>query len=506
MKIFNTNIKSIMKSSLNASLLSGVVLGVFGILSSCEKALDVEADGTISGDIYADQESIEQALVGAYYSLGGIYDGIDGGELFGGDFMLIPTLIVAQNASEVSWDGTNAPLYDDFVDNTILNTNQRIESNWRRAYEVINIVNNIIKNIDNVTTDQDKIHGEALAIRGMLYFELVRFWGKEYEDLTKTETSIPLLTEPIVFVEEIKTPTLATVEAVYTRVVSDLTTASTLLQSLGKNDVNVSYYVCQTYLMRASMHMGDYASAKAYADTIINSGTYSLSATPTEAFNNFSNSSEDIFAIQQTLSNNTGDITTGTGPTNYYSSLSGKGIGALRLQTAPFLGPTTLQNRPEFASNDLRGVRDMTTDDTSTPESIVGAFYRHITSTATYCSSKFMSSDRVIPVIRLAEIYLARAEAELMATSSVSTAIVDDLNATRSRAGLDSLSADAFPSTAELLDSIKTEKKREFIYEGLIFHDLKRWNDEIGNSTPETFGQDDKFVFPIPQSETDTWN
>ncbi len=72
----------------------------------------------------------------------------------------------------------------DFIDKDILKTNLRVESNWRRAYEVINTVNSILANIENVenATAKARIQGECQAIRGILYFEMVRLWGPQYEE------------------------------------------------------------------------------------------------------------------------------------------------------------------------------------------------------------------------------------------------------------------------------------------------------------------------------------
>ncbi|MFY0600795.1 MAG: RagB/SusD family nutrient uptake outer membrane protein [Cyclobacteriaceae bacterium] len=482
-----------------AALFLMILLG-----TSCDSLLDVDADGNISGDVYESEANIKSALSGAYYSLGGIYDGVDGGELFGGDFMLIPALFVAQNGSEVSWDRSNAPLYSDFIDNSVVNTNVRIESNWRRSYEVINLLNNVIKNIDNVTTEKDKIQGEALAMRAMLYFEMVRLWGPEYDASTTSTTTIPLLTEPIEEVEDITTPTLATVSAIYDRVETDLTQASTLLQPLGKNGTNISYYTCQAYLMRLAMHKGLYDDAESFADNILGANAFQLVNTPVEAFNNANNSTEDIFAIQQTISDNTGDITSGTGLTNNYASLNGVGIGAFRVLGGGLVTKaTSLQNGPQFSNADLRGMRDRDSNTQYTAADVNAAFYRHITSTSLFSPSKFMASDRVIPAIRLAEIYLARAEAIYQQNPSIDADAIADLNEIRTRANLVALQASDFGTADALMDSIKLEKKREFLYEGLIFHDLKRWDDGIGNpSTPAT---DAKFILPIPQAETDTW-
>ena len=92
--------------SLKHSLI--IIIGIITVLNvACDDLLDAEPEDNVVGNIYNSQENIEKALNGAYYNFGGINDGVDGGELFGGDFILIPTLIVAQNKAEVSWDGSN---------------------------------------------------------------------------------------------------------------------------------------------------------------------------------------------------------------------------------------------------------------------------------------------------------------------------------------------------------------------------------------------------------------
>lgn len=158
-------------------LISCLIL-ICSCLVSCDELLDIEAEGTISGDIYDTQENIEKALIGAYYGFGGINDGLAGGELMGGDFTLIPTLLSRRNNQEISWDDVNGAQYSNFMDKSILATNDRVQANWRRAYEVINTANNILANIDNVadTNTKNKIQGEALAMRGILYFEMIRSW------------------------------------------------------------------------------------------------------------------------------------------------------------------------------------------------------------------------------------------------------------------------------------------------------------------------------------------
>ncbi|MFY0653616.1 MAG: RagB/SusD family nutrient uptake outer membrane protein [Cyclobacteriaceae bacterium] len=492
-----------LRETLKVGYLKRAVIAVFVLISSCNQILEIEADDTISGDIYTDQANIEKALISAYFSFGGINDGSVGGELMGGDLILIPTLLARQNNTEISWDDVNGAQYSNFMDKTILAANDRVAANWRRAYEVINTLNNILVNIENVSdgTARSKIEGEALAMRGILYFEMIRLWGDAYTDLTMDKESIPLILNPITEVNEIVTPELATVKEVYDQAEADLSQASTLLQSLGKNDVYLSYYACQAYLMRLYMQKGDLLGAEVYANEIINSAQYELESDPMLAFNNPVNSREDIFAIQQTAANNAGDKSTGTGLPNYYSSITESGLGVMRIFEFSLIS-SLRPNGPQYSSADLRGKVDTNVDANTTAETVSAAFYTNVLNTSLLSSSKYLKSDRVIPRIRLAEVLLSRAEIIYEKNIKVIDPMaLADLNAVRDRAGLPILvEADFFNSFA-FYDSLKLERKRELIFEGIIFHDLKRWNDNIGL----TSARSPKFKLPIPQSETDTW-
>ena len=489
--------------------LSIAIVAMIISLSACESMLDVDAENTISGEILTNQEDIESALNGAYFNLMGIYDGGSGGQLLGGDFRLMATLLTRRNTQEIAWDDVNAPTYSDFIDKDILLTNLTVEANWVRAYEVINTVNNILLNIDNVAdaSAKNRIQGEALAIRGILYFEMVRLWGPQYQSGTLSTPVIPLFTEPINEIGEIETPTLATVEAIYTQSEADLTQAASLLQPLGKNGVSMSYYACEAYLMRMALQKNDFATAEDHANTIITSGEFSLMNSPLQAFNNKSNSAEDILAVQQTFANTTGDRSTDSGLANYFSSLTESGLGVMRIIGFSIYSDF-VNNGPRFSDIDIRGMVDTDVDETTKSTQITTAFYTNILNNLTISSSKYMTADKVIPIVRLAEVHLSRAEAIFeQNTGTIDNTALDDLNLIRTRAGLPALQVSDFADPFAFYDSLVLERNREFLYEGVLFHDLKRWStylDDVNISGSDPL--DDKFILPIPQSETDTWN
>ncbi len=461
------------------------IISLLAIVISCDDLLEVEAENTISGDIIIDSESALNVLEGAYFNLYGIFDGANGGELLGGDFKLIPTLLARDDGQEISWQSEVFPEYTRFAQKSFTEVNSRIEANWLRGYETISIANNILANIDLVTTNRASIEGQALAIRGLLYFEMVRLWASQYSDQTIGSSAIPIRLTPINTTEDLEEVTLATVGEVYQQVEQDLAQASGLLQGINIPKNRISYYAVEAYRGKVAMQKSDYSQAITHFDNVI-SGPFTLMENPLDAFNNSSPVTEDILAITQTTNSTTGNITSATGLSPIFSSLNATGFAAFQVLASTFgsLQKTFIPNNAKFYQSDIRHSIDTVATTLSQPEDIDSAFYR---ASGNLSSSKFIRGTDVIPIIRLAEIHLARAEAihETTFSSPTDPTALSDVNIIRTRAGIppldDSLSEFAF------LDSIRVEKIRELLYEGHLLHDLKRWR-LLDNSVSIAFG------------------
>jgi hypothetical protein len=97
-----------------------------------------------------------------------------------------------------------------------------------------------------------------------------------------------------------------------------------------------------------------------------------------------------------------------------------------------------------------------------------------------------------VNIVRLAEMYLTRAEANFREGTAVGDTPLNDVNTIRDRAELP-------PLTAVDLDAILLERKLELAFEGHLLHDLKRTQQPVGGlvfDAPE-------LVYPIPQREID---
>jgi hypothetical protein len=107
-------------------------------------------------------------------------------------------------------------------------------------------------------------------------------------------------------------------------------------------------------------------------------------------------------------------------------------------------------------------------------------------------TSKHNSRFANVRVIRLAEMYLIRAEANFRLGTTVGDSPLNDVNRIRTRAGLPALTAGELT-----LARILRERKLELAFEGQALHDIKRLQGTVGGlpwNSP-------KLVFPIPERE-----
>jgi tetratricopeptide (TPR) repeat protein len=418
------------------------------VLAGCGDQLDLKPQQAITEDLALSSDSnVKKALLGAY-------DAFSNGNILGGNLQMFSELLAANN--EVLWTGTfNQPR--EIFTKSISVTNTFVAATWTNSYNAINISNNVLSAIDVVNVDdQDRVKGEALFIRGTTYFELVKIFAKPYSaGNTATNLGVPIILTPT---REI-TPALlvprSTVDEVYQQAIDDLTEAESLLPS--ENDVFASKVAAAAVLSRIYLQMENYSDARDAANRAINYGENSLTGSYDEAFNNSSNSSEDIFSFQ---------VTDQDGANNMFLYWSTSDYGA--------------------RDGDVEVLQDHL-DLYEVGDERLNLFFN---SNAAMRCGKWRDQFKNLPVIRLAEMYLTRAETNLRLGTSVGAAPDSDINMIRARVGL----PDASPYS---LNSILNERKLELAFEGQRIHDIKRLK-----LTIEGYAYDaDELIFPIPQRE-----
>jgi hypothetical protein len=267
----------------------------------------------------------------------------------------------------------------------------------------------------------------------------------------------------------------STVAQVYSLVIDDLTKAVALLPKT--NGTRATRDAAKALLARVYLQQNNFAQARTYADDVIKTSGRSLAPTVGAVFTG-RNTSESLFEIQQNDQNNAG--TANAGLATHFASIGQLGRGYV-LVTNTFAS--------QYGATDARGTAQLLYNST-------GA--RSVSApNVALRSGKFTAYGQNIPVIRLAEMYLIRAETSFRAGDLV-TALAD-VNRIRTRSNATPLTA------AELtLASILRERQLELAFEGFRIHDLKRTGTNITTSTGTVIPiTSNILVLPIPKRETD---
>jgi len=200
-------------------------------------------------------------------ALRGAYAGLRGVDYYGRTIPIIGDLM-ADNSYQHALNTNRYTLYNNYTYNT---TDGNVLGLWGSAYNVILRANNVINSPIASNANVNQYKGEALAIRALSYFTLVRYFGRPFTD-DPNSLAVPLIT---VYNPDLK-PARNTVREVYAQIVADLKQAYTLMTKYS-NSSQFSKYAAQGLLAKVYLTMGDKANAKAAAlDVIANGGFTSL--------------------------------------------------------------------------------------------------------------------------------------------------------------------------------------------------------------------------------------
>lgn len=447
----------------NRYILSRFVIGMILMTGvACDKKLDVKPGQSITPDQIQTAADVKAVLFGSYKSMQHF-------NAFGERYILIADLLAS--TGQVSFVGTFTDYRDIFNKGQVAQS-AIAEGMWGRAYITLNGVNAVLQRTELLDADEkDAIEGEAKFVRALTYYELVNFFGLPYSaGNTNVNEAVPLVLEPTTVYDAQKdNKPRAKVEEVYGQIISDLTDAVAKLPESNSNG-RATKYSALAILSRIYLAQGKYTEAATAANEVISEGGFSLALTFDKAFNNISNSAEDIFAIQQTSQSNAG--TSNQGLTTMYAAydLQPSGRGDVRIDTNILKLYQEGDARKAFVYEGA---------------GIAGG--------TGYYTGKWKEFYKGIPVVRLAEMYLTRAEANARQGSTIGGKTpLEDVNTVRLRANAGALSS----VTA---DQVVEERFRELAFEGDWLWTKKRLKMNVGTRPYN----DAKLVLPVPQRERD---
>lgn len=455
---------------INKTFFASAAIASLLMMTACNKKLDVNPKQSIdAATALTSTEDVNAAVIGCYSIMGG-------GSLYGTDLLQMPDLLAADPSSSstsaaryATWSGTfTGPRQ--VYNKAMTRDNGEASRIWINAYLAINTANTVIDAL-NVVTDaalKTQYEGEALFVRGAMHFELVRLYALPWGATTANDQLGVVIKTKATKTETVASEKIArsSVAAVYTQVIADLTAAVTKLPAT--NGTRVNKFTALAMLSRVYLQQGDYAKALDAANQVIASGNYKMNASVGAVFSN-KNSAESIWEIQQNDQNNAG--TSNDGMATFYASLPGVGRADVRVTTG-FVGT--------YPVGDLR----------RTEWYYVGTGARPGN---TY-TSKWKSFSQNLPVIRIAEMYLTRAECNLRLSSNVGATPAADLAQVKNTVRTNSVAP-----VAPVLADVLAERVLETAFEGLRIHDIKRLRLSVGTNP----WNGPKLVFPIPQREVD---
>ena len=379
--------------------------------------------------------------------------------------------------------------------------NKNINRDWDNYFGIVGAANSVICNIDSVpdvsltSAERKQWKSEALILRSMIYFDMVRLWGE-----------VPLiLVEPaaitaanITEVYPLYYPPRDSVKKVYRQIIKDLNFA---LEPGGAPNINpnnkflLSKTVANALLAKiyAEKPVQDYAKVIQYCNEVEkdvslvqNYGDlFDMNASNTDVKNR--NTSESVFEI------------TFSGGGNWITWMCGIDLSS---------STSTYDWKKWFTpSCDLTAAFDKAGDIERKKQTIVNAdvsWSLHYPSKGYPFMYKYRSKFHSVIKIRLADILLLKAEAYVgQGNIADATSLV---NRIRTRAKLASLSTVTG-------DDVLNERRLELAFEGQRWFDLVRsgkvitvmntLNSRDIGRLPMDVVNEDKVLIPIPQPQID---
>ena len=410
-------------------------------------------------------------------AVNGAYANLRSANLYGRTIPLFADLL----ADNVYISAVNSNRYLDFFQVNYTVNNGNAQGIWETAYNTILNTNNVIGSSLQGTPEIDQLRGEALAIRALMYFELVKHFAKPYT-VDANGLGVPL----VVSYDPFKKPQRNTVAEVYAQIKTDLDNAIPLL-TIQKSSGYFSAYAAKALLARMHLFKGEWTSALEAAEDVINNSGYTLLG-PNQFFSYWSSNTartdglETLFEVVFDLVGNAGNDALA-----YFYDQAGYGDA---LASRDFYN--------SYAASDIRKGLIVPT---------IHPDRGNIRVVNKYPNSSQPDKDE-FKVIRLSEVYLIAAEAALQSgDEGLALTYLNEIAFRR-----DPNFAGYSSSGAALLDDILLERRKELAFEGHRYWDLARNNRDverinINNNYPgvpliiETTNF--RRILPIPQSELD---
>lgn len=312
-------------------------------------------------------------------------------------------------------------------------------NDWLSCYSRINICNTVLNNIKMYNiNNSENITGQALTIRASIYLEAAQIWCVAYnKNSADKELGLPLRLDPDIN----NTSVRVSLKETYNQIVSDLLKAVNLLPDQQVSVTRASKMTALSYLARTYLYMGDYSNALKYANQALTLKNDLLDYNQLNPNDSYPIKGMNVETILPS------DIA--------YSEVLGSYTAKI---------PETVYDL--YGDNDLRKI----------------IFFRNSTNGEITFKGNYSGNSTRMSLIATDELYLIAAESHAQ-LDDISNAMskLNQLLIKRWKAGT---FVDVTASgKSEALNIIYKERRKELLFRGLRWADLKRYNRDGANIT-----------------------
>ncbi|MBC7922609.1 MAG: RagB/SusD family nutrient uptake outer membrane protein [Ferruginibacter sp.] len=469
-------------NKLTACILSIALLSLPG----CSSLLEVEPRQSIDTDqALATPEGIRAALFGTYSNL-------KAQALYGRDLLAIAEAL-----------GDNTVIINR-AGGRFVNEGQNVINNhlggWGTYYYTINQCNLILKALPESTLpepEKDTIEGEVKFIRALMYFDLSRVYAYEpgVSVPALDKGAVPLLLEGIDSPEQVAYPVRNAAGEVYAQIYRDLQDATAKAPATGGPN-RATAGAAHALLARVALYNQDWSTAVQSATAALASSVGRLAGNseyvaawrangnPESIFEVLFNSRQESLGVNNSLQS----AYTTIGSVSQASSL----LASRPTPLPPATGWGSVVPTPTFlglfTTGDVR--RQLYQLGLNRSNNVIIECTKFLGKSGTI----YMDN---VPVLRVSEMYLIRAEAAARLNQLVGAA--EDVNRIRTRAGL--LALTELDSQTKVLTEIELQRRLELAFEGHRWFDLKRQGRDVVKATGNVSYGDTRTLAPLPNSE-----
>lgn len=470
-----------------------MVLGFF----SCESFLEESPKHLVTIENYYKTEQDALSAVNSVYAYFNSYSTGSTAGVYHSTFWVTAGLA----SDELLNNQIGSPQFDQLDNFSHIPKNSALEEIWAIHYKTITLANIAIERIPTIEMDETlraRFVGEAKFLRGLLYFNLVRMYGKV----------------PLVIQENAELyPPQSEIDLIYDQIITDLSEAYPVLPKsypIGNGRGRATWGAAKSLLAKVYLTTKQWDLAAANAKDVIDSKEYSLWEDFADVFKLSSRGGKEaVFSI------GFGD---GGGAISFWE------VGQFLVRLLPSeLSVEGVQNAQGWQIPTMYLFDSYDIDDRRREVTFITEIHNTDGTTKTIrpyiqkywdrdAEPKGNESSNDFPVIRYAEVLLIYAEALNEIGGANTDAALDYINMVRKRARYNGTTYEnALPDYSGLnqvqtREAILKERMFELAGEGHRWFDLVRFNKleaQVKLAKPTITPTAKNYLFPIPQYEID---